>query len=426
MLMSPHKQYQLFLNEVKHNMISKKNAILGAMILVLLTGVITFTLTNVFALSVGEKVIITKQNYDYYKDISKTYNKVLSLKDFIETNYYKEVDESKIEDGIIKGLFQSLEDPYSVYMNKKEFEDFMTHTKGTYGGIGVIMTPGEDGYITVVSPIEDTPGERAGLKSGDKILKVNGKEYSGEKLDEAVAIIKGNPGTKVTLSVYREGKPQPFDVEIVREEIRLKTVKSRMLENDLGYIRVTMFDEMTADDFKTQLTELQRQNMKGLVIDLRNNPGGLLSECVKIADELLGKTVVVYTQDRSGEREYEYSNAGKVEVPYVILVNEGSASASEILSGAVKDTKSGTLIGTTTFGKGLVQRVKPLEDGTGFKLTTSQYFTPNGIYIHGKGIEPDIVVEVPEEGTVQEEVKDADDIQLQKGIEVLREKMANQ
>lgn len=422
--MNPRKQYQLFLNEVKHNMISRKNAILGAMILVLLTSVITFTLTNVFALSIGEKVIITKKNYDYYKDISKSYSKVLSLKEFIETNYYKEVDESKVEDGIIKGLFQSLEDPYSVYMSKKEFDDFMTHTKGTYGGIGVIMTPGEDGYITVVSPIEDTPGERAGLKSGDKILKVNGKEYSGEKLDEAVAIIKGDPGTKVTLTVYREGKNQPFDVEIVREEIRLKTVKSRMLENDLGYIRITMFDEMTSEDFKTQLTQLQKQNMKGLIIDLRNNPGGLLDQCVKIADELLGKTVVVYTQDRSGEREYEYSNAGKIEVPYVLLVNKGSASASEILSGAVKDTKSGTLIGTTTFGKGLVQRVKALEDGTGFKLTTSQYFTPNGVYIHGKGIEPDIVVEVPEDETAQEEVKDADDIQLQKGIEVLRQKLA--
>lgn len=407
-------------------MISKKNAIIGAIILVLLTSIATFTFTNAFALTIGEKVVISKKNYEYYKDLQKTYNKVLSLKEFIEKNYYKPVDESKIEDGILKGLFQALEDPYSVYMTKSEFEDFMTHTKGTYGGIGVIMTPGEDGLITVVSPIEDTPGERAGIKSGDKILKVNGKEVTADKLEEAVAMIKGEPGTKVTLTVYREGKEKPFDVEIVREEIRLKTVKSRMLENDIGYIRITMFDEQTAEDFKSHLKKLQQQQVKGLIIDLRNNPGGLLSECVKIADELLGKQVIVYTQDRAGNREYEYSDGRKINIPYVVLVNKGSASASEILSGAVKDTKSGTLIGTTTFGKGLVQQVKALEDGTGFKLTTSQYFTPKGTYIHGKGIEPDIVIEMPEEKMERGDMKDQEDLQLQKGIEILKKKLAIQ
>ncbi|KXG75272.1 S41 family peptidase [Thermotalea metallivorans] len=407
-------------------MISKKNAIISAIILVLLTSIATFAFTNAFALTVGEKVVISKKNYEYYKDLQKTYNKVLGLKEFIEKNYYKPVDESKIEDGILKGLFQALEDPYSVYMTKSEFEDFMTHTKGSYGGIGVIMTPGEDGLITVVSPIEDTPGERAGIKSGDKILKVNGKEVTADKLEEAVAMIKGDPGTKVTLTVYRDGKEKPFDVEIVREEIRLKTVKSRMMENDIGYIRITMFDEQTAEDFKSHLKKLQQQQVKGLIIDLRNNPGGLLSECVKIADELLGKQVIVYTQDRAGNREYEYSDDRKINIPYVILVNKGSASASEILSGAVKDTKSGTLIGTTTFGKGLVQQVKALEDGTGFKLTTSQYFTPNGTYIHGKGIEPDIVIEMSEEKMERGDIKDQEDLQLQKGIEVLKKKLGIQ
>lgn len=404
-------------------MISKKSAITGALILVVLTSVLTFTLSNIFALTVGEKVVISRSDYNYYKDVQKSYGKVLGLKSFIKENYYKDVDVEKMEDGIIKGLFESLEDPYSVYMNAKEFEDFMVHTKGSYGGIGVIMTPGEDGFVTVVAPIEDTPGEKAGLVSGDKITKVDGKEVTADKLDEAVAMIKGNPGTKVELTVLRPGREETFAVKMTREEIRLKTVKTRVLENNIGYIRITMFDEQTADDFKAQLTQLKKQKISGLVIDLRNNPGGLLSECVKIADELLGKQVIVYTEDRAGNREYERSNGTKVEFPYVLLVNKGSASASEILAGAVKDTESGTLIGTTTFGKGLVQRVKPLDDGTGFKLTTSQYFTPNGINIHGKGIEPNIVVELPEELIERGNLTDEEDIQLQKGIEVIKNKI---
>ena len=404
-------------------MISKKNAVVGAIILVMITSMVTFTFTNILALTVGNKVVIPKSDFEYYKDIQKTYSKVLALKDFIEKNYYKPVDTEKMEDGIIGGLFASLEDPYSVYMSKKEFEDFMVHTKGTYGGIGVIMTPGEDGFVTVVSPIEDTPGERAGIISGDKIIKVDGKDVTAEKLDEAVAMIKGKPGTKVELTVFRTGRKESFAVNITREEIRLQTVKSRVLENNIGYIRITMFDEKTADDFKGQLNQLKKQNITGLVIDLRNNPGGLLSECVNIADELLGKQVIVYTEDRAGNREYERSNGKKVEFPYVLLLNKGSASASEILAGAIKDSESGTLIGTTTFGKGLVQRVKPLEDGSGFKLTTSQYFTPKGINIHGKGIEPNIVVELPEELIERGNITDAEDLQLQKGLEVLKQKI---
>ncbi|AOT73236.1 peptidase S41 [Geosporobacter ferrireducens] len=402
---------------------SKKNAVIGAIILVMITSMVTFTVTNIVTLTVGNKVVISKSDFEYYRDIQKTYSKVLALKNFIEENYYKPVDTEKMEDGIIRGLFASLEDPYSVYMDNKEFDDFMVHTKGTYGGIGVIMTPGEDGFVTVVSPIEDTPGERAGLISGDKIIKVDGKDVTAEKLDEAVAMIKGDPGTNVELTVFRAGREEPFAVKIRREEIRLKTVKSRVLENNIGYIRITMFDEQTADDFKTQLNQLKKQNITGLVVDLRNNPGGLLSECVKIADELLGKQVIVYTEDRAGKREYERSNGKMVGFPYVLLVNKGSASASEILAGAVKDTESGTLIGTTTFGKGLVQRVKPLEDGTGFKLTTSQYFTPNGINIHGKGIEPNIVVELPEELIERGNITDEEDLQLQKGLEVLKQKI---
>lgn len=404
-------------------MISRRRAILGGIVIALITGVLTFSITNVMALQIGDKVVIPKKNYEHFKQINEGYGKMLSLKRFIEENYYKSVDKTNFEDGVLRGLFESLEDPYSVYMDKDEFTSFMEHTKGTYDGIGVIMSPGKDGFITVVAPIEDTPGERAGLLPGDKIAKVNDQEVSAEKLDEAVSMIKGKAGTKVKLTVIRPGKNEAFDMEIKREEIRLTTVKSSVLKDDIGYIRITMFDEQTSKEFIDHLRKIEKENIKGLIIDLRNNPGGLLDECVTIADEILGKQVIVYTQDNKGKRIYEKSDAKKVDYPYVILVNGGSASASEILSGAVKDTESGTLIGTTTFGKGLVQQVKRLEDGSGFKLTTAQYFTPNGTYIHGKGIEPNIVIDMPEELKAKFDLKQSEDVQLQKAIEVIKQKI---
>lgn len=404
-------------------MIKKRTAFLGAIVIIITTVFVTSIFSNVIAIKLGDRVIISKKDYDYLTDLNKDFNKMLRLKDFIEKYYYKPVDEEAFDDGVIKGLFESLNDPYSVYMTKSEFDSFKTHTQGTYGGIGIIVSPGDDGYITVVTPIEDTPGERAGIISGDKIVKVNDKEVTADKLDEAVAMMKGKPGTKVDLTLLRPNKKEPLTVTIRREEIRLKTVKSRIIDNEIGYIRLTMFDEKTADDFKTHLKNLEKKNIKGLIIDLRNNPGGSLNECVEIADELLGEQIIVYTKDRAGNKEYKKSDARKVDYPFVILVNKGSASASEILTGAVKDSHSGVIIGTTTFGKGLVQMVKELSDGTGFKLTISQYFTPNGNYIHGTGIEPDIYVDLPDELKDKAEISDAEDTQLQKALEVLRSKI---
>ncbi len=404
-------------------MIKKRTAIISGIVLVLVTSLLTAVFSNLVAIELDERVIIRKSDYEHFTSLQNDFNKMLQLKEFINKNYYKPVDNENFEDGVIKGLFESLEDPYSVYMTKSEFDSFKTHTEGTYGGIGVIVTPGDDGYITVVSPIEDTPGERSGIISGDKIIKVDDKEVTAEKLDEAVALMKGKPGTEVNLTLIRPKKNEPITVTIKREEIRLKTVKSRIIENDIGYIRLSMFDEHTAEDFKTHLSDLLSQDIKGLVIDLRNNPGGSLSVCVEIADEILGKQTIVYTQDREGNKRYEESDSKKLDIPYTVLVNEGSASASEILTGAIKDTESGVIIGTTTFGKGLVQMVKPLNDGTGFKLTISQYFTPSGEYIHGKGIEPNIVVELPDELKEKLELTDEEDIQLQKALELLNSKI---
>ena len=279
----------------------------------------------------------------------------------------------------------------------------------------------------MVSPIEDTPGEKAGLITGDRIISVNGEAVFGDKLDYAVDLMKGEPGTKLKLSILRDGRDEVFDVSIIREEIRLKTVRSEVMEKNIGYIRISMFDEQTAKDFKEHLQSLKKKNVKGIILDLRNNPGGLLDECIEIADEILGEQVIVYTEDRNGNRKVERSDKRQLELPIVVLVNKGSASASEILAGAIKDGGKGKIIGTTTFGKGLVQQVKPLTDGTGFKFTISEYFTPNGINIHGIGVEPDIVVELPKE--LDDELDDGfeiesqEDTQLKKSIEVLREEM---
>ncbi|SHK49777.1 S41 family peptidase [Tepidibacter formicigenes] len=382
-------------------MISKKKAAIWGSILVLLTSLITVNVQLVL----GDKVLVSRKVFEEYNKFSKLY----SLKKVIEENYYTKVNEEDLINGATKGLFEGLNDPYSQYMTKKEFEDLMEYTHGSYSGIGVIVMPGEDGLITVVSPIEDTPGFRAGIKAGDKIVKVNGKDVTAKEMDKAISMMKGKKGTKVIITILRESK-EPFDLTIKREEIRLKTVKSQVLEDNIGYIRITTFDEKTAGDFKKNLKELQSKNIKGLIIDLRDNPGGLLDQCQKIADELIGEGTIVYTKDNKGKKEYLKSDAKKVGIPLALLVNKGSASASEILSGAVRDNKEGVLIGTTTFGKGLVQRVKPLKDGSGFKLTIAQYFTPNGEYIHGKGIKPDIVVEKVEE-------------QLPKAIEYIKEQI---
>lgn len=435
-------------------MLKKRSVIIWGIVLLLLTNIATGTVTyygtsmgQLAALESGDGVTVSKEDFAYYQSLhegvkqsievgdkllisteeyeqllsdQQTFEKVIELRQFILENYYKDFDEEKFTDGILKGLFMSLEDPYSAYMNLEEFSRFNEDSEGVYGGIGVIVAPTEDGLITVVSPIEDTPGERAGLKSGDKIIKVEGEDVNAEIMDEAVRQMRGEPGTDVNITVYREGLDDPFDVRITREEIRLKTIKSKMLDDDLAYIRISMFDQMTDEDFESHLDEILKNDPKGLVVDLRNNPGGSLDQVVKIADRLLGNQLIVYTENRAGLRREYKSGFMKVDLPIAVLTNGGSASASEILAGAIQDSNSGVIVGETTFGKGVVQSVIPLEDGTGIKLTTSQYFTPNGRNIHGIGIEPDVMIEMPDSYYDIEEPTDADDVQLQKAIEVLK------
>lgn len=324
------------------------------------------------------------------------FRKLASIKNKLQEMYvdYDELDEEKLVDGAISGMVNAIGDPYTVYLNKKDYADLMTTTTGSYAGIGIYVSA-LDGKLVVVAPIEDTPAAEAGLKSGDVISKVDGTEVTGNDMDKAVSMMKGTPGTEVTLTIYREGEGYK-DVTLKRAIITLKTVKYQMLKDNIGYIRITTFDENTSKNFKAAMDDLKASGMKGLVIDLRDNPGGLLSTSTEIADMLLGKGTIVYTIDANGKREDITSGDSKLDMPLVLLVNGGSASASEILSGAVRDFKAGTLIGTKTFGKGLVQTILNLQDGTGLKVTTARYYTPSGECIQGTGITPDIVVELNE------------------------------
>lgn len=405
---------------------SKKKTVVFFVVLLLITNTITFAATSIIGVRLGSRVILSSDDYIELSEVYKANSKLLMVKDVIDELYLREVDEEDLLEGQIKGMVNALGDPYSVYMTKNEFESFNLSTEGVYGGIGIIVTPGEDNLITVVSPIEDTPGERSGIKTGDKILKVNDQEFFADKMDEAVSIMRGEPNTDVKITIMRkdkEGVMDTFDIDITREIIKLESVKSGTIEEDLGYIRLTSFDTITSNDFKEHLKELESKDVKGLVIDVRGNPGGLLNVSVEIADELLGKSTIVYIEDKNGNRQYEKSNKAGTELPLVLLVDGGSASASEILAGAIKDNNRGTIVGTRTFGKGVVQRIKNLPDGSGVKVTTSEYFSPAGVNIHGVGIEPDIVVELKEDAENTGIDYLEEDNQLQKAIEVLRDKI---
>ncbi|TQO59918.1 S41 family peptidase [Paraclostridium bifermentans] len=353
-----------------HKMISKKRAIIYSVIIVIATALITSQV-------VGFKY--------------KGYDKIAGLKRTIDKDFYKDPDNEKLMTGSIKGMFESLDDPYSQYYTKEEFEKLQEQTSGSYVGIGVVIGPtSDDELITVVSPIEGSPAEKSGIKSGDKIIKVNGKEVTSKDMDKAMSLIKGKAGTDVKLTIKRGS--EVLDINVKREEIVMKTIDSKVLENNIGYIKISSFDEHTYDDFKKALDSLNKKGIKGLVLDLRDNPGGLLNICDDIADEILPEgDTIVSVKDNSGKAKYLKSdNNRELDLPIALLINGGSASASEILTGAIVDNNRGIAIGTTTFGKGLVQTVRGLNDGTGYKLTTAQYYTPSGDYINKKGIKPKI------------------------------------
>lgn len=350
----------------------------------------------------------------------ETLGKIEALEDVIDTYYYKtEIDKEEEAIGMYKGLMDSLGDPYSVYYTEEELNDLMTDTAGIYYGIGAYVSLDEDMNLPRISGVmPGTPAERAELMTDDIIYEVDKESTQGLKLDEVVALIKGPEGTTVHLTLLRGSKMEEIEVDVERSAVEVPTVNTKLLgENEnIGYLQITEFDDITPDQFTEGMAELRASNIEGLIIDLRSNPGGSLQAVCDIARQILPKGVIVYTVDKNGEREdYTCDGSHEIDIPVVVLVNQYSASASEILSGAIKDYKLGKLVGMTTFGKGIVQRVFDLKDGTAVKLTVSNYYTPNGNNIHGIGIEPDVEVEYDADAYA----KDKTDNQLEKAVEVM-------
>lgn len=340
----------------------------------------------------------------------------------IDYYYIEETDREVLEEGIYKGVTEALGDPYSVYYDVEETEALTETIDGSYSGIGATLSQNvETMALTVLRCFEDTPALEAGLLPGDVIVSVDGTDITGMEISAAVALIKGEEGTTVELEIYREGQSDYMTVPVTRRKIDIPTVAYDMIEEGIGYIQIASFDKVTADQFADAYEDLQSQNMEGLIIDLRNNPGGMLDVVCEISEYFVPEGLIVYMEDKYGERvEYKAEGKDTFGKPLVVLVNGNSASASEIFAGAVQDTNTGTVIGTQTYGKGVVQQVIDLGDDTAVKLTISKYYTPNGNDINKKGITPDIVEELDETLYQQAVITIEDDNQVQKALETLR------
>lgn len=333
------------------------------------------------------------------------YKKTEELYGLIQNNYYLAVEDDPLLEGIYKGLFYGLNDPYSEYLTSREYEELMISTMGEFEGIGVTITADSNGNIVVVSTIEGTPAEQAGLKTGDVITIVDKEPYSGAQLSKAAAAMRGEKGTKVTITYWRDGSST--DVVITRAKIIDQSVYSKILAGDIGYIRITQFEKNTDKDFEIALNQLEDSNVKGIIIDLRNNGGGLIDSGIQIADMLLGEGTITYLENNKKERTYYNSDEAATAIPYLLLINEGTASTSEILAAAIQDNEGGRVIGTKSFGKGVVQSVEMLPDGDAIKLTIMQYYSPKGKVIHGKGVVPEITIEDIDETTIDEPLEKA-------------------
>lgn len=362
-------------------MLNRRQAIVGALVLV----AATFTLTTAAFLYFVQLVS---------GDAAATLKFFRALQ-VVHSRYIEDVPVSTLMEGAVRGMVRSMGDPHSIYFDGKMFKEFQVETEGAFGGIGIVVGM-KDNLLTVISPVEGTPGEQAGIKSGDQILKIDGEDIKSLALDEAVAKIRGPKGTQVEL-MLRNAKGETRAVSLTRSTIQLKTVAGKMLREDVGLIRIAMFNEHTGDDFVKKLNELEAAGMKSLVLDLRDNPGGLLDQAVIVSRHLVPKGPIVSVVMKDGSRETHTSSLEKTKFPLVVLVNQGSASASEIVAGAVQDTQAGTLVGTKTYGKGSVQTVIRMDSDTAIKLTIAKYLTPAGRSINGIGIEPDVVLPLDEE-----------------------------
>lgn len=351
-----------------------------------------------------------------------TMAKIRQIEKTLDTYYVEDYDKELAEELMYTGLAAGVGDPYTYYLSADSLAEQMEKNSGHFVGIGVEIYAGDDGYIVVSSVTPGGPAEAAGILAEDKITEVDGESITGKTAADVSALVKGEAGTDVTLTIFRESTGEVLEKTVTRQDIQVKTVSWRMMDDNIGYIAITNFRENTYSQFKEVLDMLEAEGMEKLVLDLRNNTGGLVKSAHEIGEELLPEGIMVYTMDKDGNREDTLCDDVYNDVPLVVLVNGNSASAAEILAGAIQDTGRGQLIGTTTFGKGLVQRLFTLPDGSGLNVTIQKYYTPNGTSIHGVGITPDYEVELPEEYAQQTNIPAEADTQLQKAVEVLSEK----
>lgn len=405
---------------------NKKKWISWTIVIVLITNIATFYGSKIISLKLPNgNVVVERQQYN---ELIK-FQKLFSVKQRLYDYYDGTINEDDLLNGAVKGMTSALKDPYTVYWDKKEYSDFSQQMEGNYSGIGVTVSPQED-KIMIVDVFDNSPAKKAGIVPKDEIVKVNGADVSGKELDKAVSLMRGIDGTEVTVTFFRESKGL-FDIKLKRSKIDIPSVKGEILKDNknIGYMQVSIFDDNTGAAFEKELKLLKDSGAKGLIIDLRSNGGGSLKECVDMVSNFIPKDKVIVSTIDKYKKEKKYNSVGGISIgmPLVILVNGGTASASEIFSGAIKDYKLGTLIGTKTFGKGIVQsildeKILGFGDGTALKVTVSKYYTPNGVNIHGVGIMPDIVVEYPEE-LLAKTYNRSDDPQFKKALEVINEKV---
>lgn len=401
---------------------NKKSAykVYKTVMIIIITAFITFLATSAGIYAYIQKgdgkllLLNTSETQDIETELSK-------YRSIIDKHYLGEVNDEDLLEGAIRGYIDGLGDPYTEYISKEEMQEYMEDTLGNYVGIGIYMIKDEKtNRVKVLSPIKNSPAETAGIQPGDLIIAVNGKEYTGDEMTQMSNDIKGEEGTEVTLTILRNN--ESLEIKVKREKIKVNPVESKVLENNIGYIAFTSFDETTAEDFKSKFEELQKQNIKSLIIDLRNNGGGLVDQAVDIAGYVLDKdSVVLYEVDKNGNEVVEKTTTDPIiDMPIIILTNENTASASEILAGALKDFGKAKTVGIKTYGKGVIQEILSVKDGSGIKITTSEYQTPNRNKINKIGIEPDEKVELPNDVTSVLNVPEDKDTQLQKAIEMLK------
>ncbi len=393
----------------------KRFKVYKIIMLIILVAFITFFITSIGMYQYfvhGDVVNFSKS------DINSALS---SYRAIIDKYFLGDIDEEKLKEGAIKGYVEGLGDPYTEYISKDDIQDYLEDTMGNFVGIGIYMVKNtEANKIQILAPIKNTPAEKAGILPGDFIVSVNDVEYTADDMTVVSHKIKGEEGSSVKLEILRGNETLKFDIK--RENIKVNPVEGKVIDNDIGYIEFSSFDENTAEDFKEKYEELQKQGIKSLIIDIRNNGGGIVQEALKIADYIADKdSILLYEIDKNNEEKIEKSeNEPIINIPIIILVNKNTASSSEILAGALKDLGKAKIVGTKTFGKGIIQTVLTLTDGSGLKITTTKYLTPNKAELNEVGIEPDEKVELPDTVKNILLVEEKDDTQLQKAIELLK------